>query len=126
MLLNVCELDVVQPRGDAGEEAGGPDGHPEERGGLSETAGRPADGKPAAHKDTALRINSSLREMSVRMFYGGGQEHVAVLAFAVTSSFPSNLSWSPSKRFLFIRSLLSTWFWSDRTSGFWCWAVGLI
>lgn len=38
---------VVHPRGDVGEEAGGPQRPPEERGGVPETAGRPADGNAA-------------------------------------------------------------------------------
>lgn len=41
-----CRADrVVQPKGNAGEEAGGPERHPGERGGLSQRAGGPADGK---------------------------------------------------------------------------------
>lgn len=34
----------MQPRGDAGEEAGGPEGHPGQRGGVPQGAGRPAGG----------------------------------------------------------------------------------
>ena len=43
-LLNVCGLDIMQPRRNAGEEARGPQRRPGERGGLSQRAGRPADG----------------------------------------------------------------------------------
>lgn len=46
--------DVMQPRGDAGEEAGGPERNPEERGSLSEAAGCPADGKPTKHKHISV------------------------------------------------------------------------
>lgn len=73
MVLNVCESDVMQPRGDAGEEADGPERHPEERGGLSETAGGPADGKPTKYKDISVIISLKFKlnvkyEPEVRCF----------------------------------------------------------
>lgn len=62
LLLNVCKLDLMQPRGDAGEEAGGPERHPEERGGLPETAGCPAHGKATKSKGFALTVSLKLEE----------------------------------------------------------------
>lgn len=56
----MCKSDLMQPRGDAGEEAGGPEGHPEERGGLSETAGRPADGKATKSNGFSLTVSLKL------------------------------------------------------------------
>lgn len=44
VLLNVCHSDVMQPGGNVGEEARGPERHPGERGGLPQRAGGPADG----------------------------------------------------------------------------------
>lgn len=62
LLLNVRQSDHMQPRGDAGEEAGGPERHPEERGGVSETAGRPADGKATEAKSFSLTVRLELEE----------------------------------------------------------------